>query len=215
MSSLKPNNATTFQTTNESREISIPLRMQERSYWCGPASAQEVLDYDWGYLSTVSKYSQSFLANAMGTNSTNGTYVYRLKNALNQYRHSNFYWDYHQLPSDETSAAIDLYNKTKYDIDSYEGSVYHTKTYPFYGYDAWGERYGLIGYYDKYSRDYHVAFHYVVGYGYIEENTGRHRVMYLDSNNSNYGWGTPLGRHTVDARNMAECVINNAGYIIW
>jgi len=199
----------------ESGEISIPLRRQERYYWCGPASAQEILDYDWGYLSTVSKYSQSFLASKMGTNSTNGTYVYKLTNVLNQYKRSNFLWVYQQISSDETNASNDLYLKTKSDVSDYEGIVYHTNTYPYYGKDVWGERYGLIGYYDPYGYSYHRTYHYVVGYGYLERSNGEHMVKYLDTNSANYGFGNPFGRHTVDARNMATCVIYNARYIIW
>jgi len=212
---LKTNKNVLSPLTTESGHISIPLRTQEKYYWCGPASAQEVLDYDWGYLSTKSKYSQSFLADKMGTNSTDGTYVYKLTNALNQYEYSSFLWVYYQISSDETTAANDLYLKTKEDISGYEGLVYHTNTYPYYGYDVWGERYGLVGYFDPYSKAGHSTGHYVVGYGYIQEDSGKHRVSYLDSYDGNYGWGTILGRHTIDARNMATCVIYNAQYIIY
>ncbi len=212
---LKTNRYSVSSLSIEEGEISIPVRTQERSYWCGPAAAQEVLDYDWGYLSTVSKYSQSFLADEMGTSATEGTYVYKLTNALNQYKQSSFYWTYTQVSSDETNAANEIYNKTKGDISDYEGLIYHVDTYPCYGYDTWGERHGLIGYYDPYSQAGHSTGHYVVGCGYIQYNSGKHSIRYIDSNSYNYGWGSPLGRHTVSARVMATCVIGNQRYIIW
>jgi len=200
----------------ESGYISMPLRIQQRTYWCGPASGQEVLDYDWGYLSTVSKYSQSFLATQMGTTEGDGTYVYKLTNVLNQYKYnSNFYWIYYLISSDETTAANQIYSSAKYDVSSYEGLIYHTNTYPFYGTDSWGERYGLIGYFNPNGTNGHSTGHYVAGYGYSQDSSGRHRVYYLDSNDSNYGWGSTKGAHSVDARNMATCVIYNAQYIIY
>jgi hypothetical protein len=200
----------------ESGYISIPLRIQQQTYWCGPASAQEVLDYDWSYLSSESKYSQSTLASNMGTDTT-GTYVYKVTNALNQYKYNpNFNWIYYLISSDETTAADTIYSFQKYDVSNYEGMIYHTVTYPYYGFDSWGERYGLIGYFNpSTTTEFYNYGHYVAGYGYSQDSSGRHKVSYLDSYQQNFGWGATQGAHSVDTRNMATCVIYNAQYVIY
>ncbi|NCO28092.1 MAG: hypothetical protein COS15_03940 [Caldiserica bacterium CG02_land_8_20_14_3_00_36_38] len=203
--------------------LTIYYRVQETSYYCGPATAQVILNYDWGMIGSSNYYTQSYLANYMGTNSTDGTYVYRLKNALNELKNPNknptAYWIYTLLPSNETDAANYLYTYLQNDITyntTKQALAFHTNTYPKYGYDAWGERYGLIGYYNpSNSYEYHSTGHYVTGYGYVLYSDGRHRVKYADSWNHDYGWENCLGYHELDARNMATCINGNAGYLIW
>lgn len=202
----------------ESGYIAIPLRIQEKTYWCGPASAQEVLDYDWGYVYwyAQSKYSQYDLSIDMLTDLT-GTDVYMLTNTLNEYKKSpNFNWIHYPISSDETTAADTIYSFQKYDVSNYEGMIYHTVTYPYYGFDSWGERYGLIGYFNpSTTTEFYNYGHYVAGYGYSQDSSGRHKVSYLDSYQQNFGWGATQGAHSVDTRNMATCVIYNAQYVIY
>ncbi len=224
----------------KSGEINIPLRKMEEAWYCGPATCQEVLDYNWGYLYDRSKYSQSELADDMGTTEENGTWYPNLTQELNnKQRPYSFYWIYSKAPNDETREANNVYNYTRWDIDGNEGLIYLVNTYPHqpgdtnppqksYFYDAWGERYGLVGYYNpndgdpSSSKQFHATGHFVTGYGYLEYSSGRHCVMYLDSNDHSYKFGNntfinPYGRHVIDARNMATCVIgrNGTNYIIW
>ncbi|MEF3244857.1 MAG: hypothetical protein K6343_02585 [Caldisericaceae bacterium] len=163
-------------------------------------------------------YTQSYFADYMGTNLTNGTYVYRLKNALNELKNPNkaSYWVYTKLPSNETDAANALYSYVKSDVTNYDQALaFHTDTWLQAGKDVWGEAYGLVGYRDPQTGQAGVSLgHYVTGYGYRLYSDGKHTILYADSWNHDYGWGNCLGYHEVDARNMATCINGNAGYII-
>lgn len=206
----------------ESDSLPIYYRVQEENYYCGPATAQVILNYDWGYPSNMDAISQSYLADYMDTNPTDGTYVYRLTNALNELKNPNknptAYWIYTLLPSNETDAANALYTYLQNDVTnnaSKQGLAFHTDTWPQSGTDVWGEAYGLIGYRDPAGTTGHSTGHYVTGYGYCLYSDGKHTVSYADSWDHDYGWGNCLGYHEVDARNMATCINGNAGYIIW
>lgn len=61
---------------------------QANNYYCGPASVKQTLNFILGPSST---YSQSYYANNMGTNSSSGTYVYKIKEELNNNQSSNDY----------------------------------------------------------------------------------------------------------------------------
>ncbi|GAV25597.1 hypothetical protein ciss_15300 [Carboxydothermus islandicus] len=67
---------------------SVPLKQQINSYYCGPATALQTL-YGLGLQGSVSgttdAQKQTTLATAMGTNSQDGTYVYKLTQVLNSY----------------------------------------------------------------------------------------------------------------------------------
>lgn len=223
---LKRNqNSIASSSVKEEGEISIPVRRQENAYYCGPASAQEVLDYNWygpWWVYFSSKYSQKELADDM--HFSNATYYVYLRNELNnKQKDASFLWISTQVAAGETDAANEVYTYTKGDISSNEGLIFLVNTYPKYGYDVWGERYGLIGYYNPQGREGHSTGHYVVGYGYTQYNNGKHFVKYVDSNYGTYDrhygkyWGIPLGKHEIDARNMGTCVIgkDDRNYIIW
>lgn len=61
---------------------------QENSYYCGPASVKQALNLILG--SSVTQ-GQSYYANNMGTNPSNGTYVYKIKEELNNNQSVNDY----------------------------------------------------------------------------------------------------------------------------
>lgn len=61
---------------------------QENNYYCGPASVKQTLNFILGSSATQ---SQSYYANNMGTNSSNGTYVYKIKEELNNNQSVNDY----------------------------------------------------------------------------------------------------------------------------
>jgi hypothetical protein len=214
----------TLDSVPESGILGVPLRQQEYVYYCGPASAQELLDYEWGYTGSSSKYSQSTLATYMQTDPVNGTYVYKVTDGLNYYKDPNksplSTWNSGYIYSDETTTATTLYDDTKQAVSQENhGVVYRVNTCPLPGQsDVWGEPYGLVGYYDSGSGNYSSLIHYVAGRGYTTYSNGRHRVTYLDSYNHAYAWGNPYGYQILDTRNMASCV-NAAGsypgWIIW
>ncbi len=216
-------------TTTESGILNIPLRQQQNSYYCGPATTQELLDYDWGYLSTQSKYSQDELAQSTPHHlytTTDGTMVYRITDALNYLRNPSKSplsdWVSEYLSQDETTAANRIYDCVKEAVSTENhGVVYRVNTCPKPGQkDVWDEYYGLTGYFDPLdpTHNYWSTIHYVAGRGYTTYSNGRHRITYLDSWNHAYPWGNPYGYHIIDTRNVATCV-NMAnpypGWIIW
>lgn len=221
---LNNNSSKDLSTLSITESVSLPIyyRMQEKDYYCGPATAQVILNYDYGYPSNMDAMSQDYLATKMGTNSTQGTFVYRLTDALNELKNTNknptAYWIHTLLPSNETDAANSLYNYLRYDVTtnaSKQALAFHTDTWPQSGKDVWGEAYGLIGYRKPDGTTGHSTGHYVTGHGYCLYSDGKHTVFYADSWNHDYGWGNCLGYHELDARNMATCINGNAGYIIW
>lgn len=68
--SLKPYMGEKTLTRSGDRILNVPRYVQENGYYCVPASAQILIQYVTG-----TKYSQTDLANAMGTNPSYGTYV--------------------------------------------------------------------------------------------------------------------------------------------
>lgn len=58
--------------------INVPYFLQERSYWCGPATTREIL----GYI-VATPASQTTLAGDLGT-TTDGTWFPMVRNVLNQ-----------------------------------------------------------------------------------------------------------------------------------
>ncbi|HHY83814.1 MAG TPA: hypothetical protein GX505_14215 [Clostridiales bacterium] len=209
----------------EDYQIAIPLRRQERNYWCGPASAQELLDYDWGYTGATSKYSQSFLADAIGTTSSSGSYVYKIRNALNAYKKAETSpWAWRTIeedpnPVETQNEALTIYNTTKQDALSGKGIIYRTRSDPFgktYKTDVWGIRYGLVAYVNPDGYGSYEAYHYIVGYRAATQANGMHGTGYLDSFDAQLPYGNPYGRHFTSSRNIAACTkANDEGYIIY
>ncbi len=75
--------------------VTTTLVQQNNGYYCGPASALMAI-WGWGgNVSGANNYAkQQTLGTAMGTNQTDGTYVYMLRNVLNSYISTNQY-DYY------------------------------------------------------------------------------------------------------------------------
>lgn len=66
-------------------KLSVTNYRQDNDYYCGPANVKQVVQYLNG-----SSASQSTYASYMGTNSTDGTYVYAIRNALNNYTSQSY-----------------------------------------------------------------------------------------------------------------------------
>ena len=105
----------------------VPVIQQTKTYNCGPTSALQVI-YGMGNGNAVSgsNFNEKIatLESLMGTNSTDGTYVYRLKDGLNNYSNTYTYEYYPStgltMSSLETSIAGSLLNNL--------GPILHART---------------------------------------------------------------------------------------
>lgn len=173
--------------TGEQKTLNIIGRVQETSYWCGPASAQIVIRYLTGKY-----YSQSTLAASMYTNSTSGTYVYRLVNTLNYYVGAG---TYNYIGTWQTSFSWGLSSSLQ---DGYP-VIAHTIANNY-----------LVGYGNATRR----IGHYVTCYGYSmgwQGSTSTNDVSYFDTYN---GMPGTYGRHTISIPDMQAAINENAGYYI-
>ena len=164
----------------EQRTLTITGHLQENSYYCGPASAQIVIQHDTGTL-----YLQSTLASYMQTNSSNGTYVYRLCNALNTYTNKTYYY--------RLASQYSLFSYLYQNINNNKLMVLNMDmTYVDSTYTS------------------HTG-HYVVACGYYKSATGTpqtNKVYYYDpySPHAGYHWATEAA--IINGTN------HNAGYFI-
>ncbi len=168
------------------RTLSVQTFQQETSYWCGPASVKETLQFING-----SSLSQSQYASNMSTNSTEGTYVYRVTNELNARQSRHTY-------AHETGVSATKFNTIIISdiLDSDVGVpfILHAITGSLYMYNGTNIN------------------HYLVVNG---ANMITQTVTYIDSYANNYGRGTTLGQHT-DSRSNVYNTINIANrFIIW
>lgn len=173
--------------------LPVPHKYQEKSYWCGPASAQMVQYY------FNMPASQSYIASKCGTTSSLGTYVYRLVKWFNDPPMTG----YKVLPSGWKWAYVYLtsYDNFKYRVQRTMGKfnapqVWHLKTYP-------SSTYHLPGYTRNFG-------HYVVGSGY-DFSGSTPKVTYEDPW---YGSGGGPNKW-VRAYVAYKCIMANAGLIIW
>jgi hypothetical protein len=173
--------------------LPVPHKYQQKSYWCGPASAQMVNYY------FNMPASQAYIASRCGTTSSLGTYVYRLVKWFNDPPMTGN----KDLPSGWKWAYVYItdYANFKYRVQRTLGTfncpqVWHLKTYP-------SGTYHLPGYTKNYG-------HYVVGSGYNFSGSTPY-VMYDDP------WYGPGGGPDkwVRAYTAYKCIKANAGLIIW
>lgn len=171
--------------TSGQKILTVYQAVQERSYWCGPASAQIVIKYPEvdGRL-----ISQSTLATDMGTDDT-GTYVYKLAHEVWAYSH-NYDYGYSHM-ADRHFSNILVKN-----IDDGHPIIFHVNTKTLNA---------------KYSFD---TGHYVVGHGYYwdySNGSGYSSVSYYDPW---YG-SDITGTRTISIDIMAAAINNQAGFFIW
>ncbi len=179
--------------TKNSGKINVPRKVQEKSYWCGPASVQMVNDYFKMYV------SQTTIANHCGTTASEGTYVYKIVNWLNEapmtgHKDLPSWW---QWEYKEVNSASDFIKKMQQSVGDYSApQIWHLKTYP-------SSVHHLPGYTNNYG-------HYVVGSGYSMASSGA-RVMYDDPWYGN-GGGSNIW---ADAETVYKCIDAHHNYIIW
>lgn len=104
------------------RVISVPSFEQETSYWCGPATVKQVLDY----INGTSK-SQRYYADELGT-TKDGTVFSVVDDVLNDHQDENYYV-YTTHDSDEQSKFND---KIEWGIDNGYPSILDLKNDPDY-----------------------------------------------------------------------------------
>ena len=169
-----------------SRTLGVTTYQQERNYYCGPASVKETLQFING-----TSLSQSEYALDMGTNATDGTYVFQIKNELNnkQSAHTYVYEDISTVSRFNQIVIADI-------LDSDVGVpfIIHALTGSLYMYNGT------------------TLHHYLVVNG---ANQTTQKVTYVDSWAYDYGRGTTLGQHTDTRSNVANTVTSSGRYVIW
>lgn len=165
----------------DSRRLSVPLVKQETTYYCGPASLKMVLSYKG------KSYSQSTLASYAGTNSSEGTYVYRMKDTLNRILGNRYVY----VNVNDQSFG----NGLVYSIDKDYPVICHVRT----------------GALENYSGA--DTGHYVVSTGYIAGFSGNNWVSDVYYNDPHYN-DRYYGSHRDTFQNMSTAIDNNAGFFI-
>ncbi|MDO4541809.1 MAG: C39 family peptidase [Bacillota bacterium] len=165
---------------------------QKNSYYCGPATVLNAIAGWGGYVAGSTNIAkQDTLANRMGTNSSEGTYVYQVKNALNAYLNSptnQHRYDY-VLGSSMTTTTFLNAMRTMFPYD--RSLILHARTAP-------------LSYYN--GADYH---HYILVTAFNTLN-GKTRLNDPHWNNSYYGI------RSVPTSEALATVKNYSGrYLIW
>ncbi len=156
----------------------VPVYKQETNYYCGPACLQMALKHITG-----TKYSQSSLASTAGTNSTDGTYVYKMRDTLNAKQSTRKY------AYTTVSSQSDLQNKVTSSIAREAPVIFHAKTGPLQMYN--GKNLG----------------HYVLGHTIYEPaSESKVYIAYNDPWDRDYGKGTVYGTHTDTLQNFYKCL---------
>jgi hypothetical protein len=170
--------------------ISVPRKVQEKIYYCGPACLQMINYY---YDMPV---SQTTIANFCKTDAS-GTMVYRMVNWLNKdpmtgkdRLPSGWVWEYHILDS-----YNDFLAKLQWSVGGHSApQIWRLQTCP-------GGIYHLPGYTKNMN-------HYITGSGYILSNS---KVLYDDP------WYGDGGGSDIwaDANTVYYCIKIHGGYIIY
>ncbi len=165
---------------------------QETSYWCGPATIKQAVHWING-----SSASQQTYATRMGTNSSSGTYVYKMRNEMNyrQSEHSYVYTDVSTLDNE-----WDLWTIVTQDVwEDRVPVIIHALTDVLYMYNGrnLGHYITITGYYDDYLS---------AEFNYFE---------YVDTYNANYGRGNVMGFHTVGFYELYNSLHDSGRYVIW
>lgn len=173
------------------RTLSVSTFQQSNNYYCGPANIKQVIHYING-----SSASQSTYANRMGTNSSEGTYVYKMRDELN-YRQSYNNYVYQQMNSNSYNTFMTIIEGNIFYGEDTEVKgkpvILHAKTASLYQYN--GTNLG----------------HYLTVNGF---NVINKKITYVDPWNANYGRGTTLGQHTDSDTNVFNTV-SGSRYVIY
>ncbi len=164
--------------------LPVPLKKQINDYYCGPACARMTLLY------LGKDVTQSALGNQMGTTQNDGTYVYRMTNALNARLGGNKY-------QYVLTSALSFGEGLTYSIDKNRPVICHVMT----------------GRLPNYQPSGHNTGHYIVAKGYYYKasgTTGSDLVYYNDPNNKSAFYGS----FSTTWSKMRAAINDNAGYYI-
>lgn len=169
-----------------------PNYRQETSYWCGPASIKQAVQW----INNTSN-SQQVYATSMGTNSKEGSYVWKMARELNnrQSQHSYVYVDISTMNNKQ-----DFWLMVQNDILMEKvPAIAHAKTNIFYMYNGknLGHYLTLTGYYEDYLSS---------EFSYFE---------YVDSYYADYGRGSVFGTHEVNFYDLYNSLHNTGRFMIW
>lgn len=181
----------TIQPRYFTSKLSITNYQQENGYYCGPANVKQVVQYLNG-----SSASQTTYATYMGTNSTDGTYVYAIKNALNNYTSQSYSY---VLGSNYTSSTFSTLVKNK--ISSNKPIILHANTSSLAMYNGTS-----LGHYLTVN-----GYTYTASFG---DSTGIDNIYYVDTWYGSYGNGSVLGEHLDTTTNVFNTVNSSSRYII-
>lgn len=166
----------------------LVIENQENSYYCGPASVQTAL-----HIINKTSESQSFYASSMGTNSTNGTYVYKVAEELDKRQSKNDYgWTEIRTNNEDDKNRLNQIIKTDiYDISVPMIARVYTENLAQYN----GKK----------------LVHYVTVVGGINMKNSIYGLSYADNFYGDYGNGDVHGSFAVYFDEFARAT----SYIIW
>ncbi|MBS5915588.1 MAG: C39 family peptidase [Clostridiales bacterium] len=164
----------------EQKYLPMPYEYQITGYYCGPATAVNIVN---GY-NRYSRITQNRAAALLGTDEKKGTPLgTNWKNVLNSTymgKNYNIAWGY-------PGWAADLADKSIRTIRGGRGVALNVLMDSSTGY--------LPGY------SYGTIYHYVAGYGFDSSDPSRRYISYLDVNNQ----AGPQGAHRVSYQLMGRC----------
>lgn len=165
-----------------------PNYQQSYGYYCGPANIKQAIQYING-----SSLSQDAYANHMGTSSSSGTYVYKMKNEMN-YRQSTFTYTYQLIDTSNTNL---VWTAILQNTLNNKPTILHANTGSLYLYNGTS-----LG-------------HYITAIGFfgMNDTSVEKEIDYIDTYSNNYGRGTTLGMHTDTLSNIEASLMNR--YIIY
>ncbi len=160
------------------RPAIIPVE-QSTGYYCGPANIVMILTNIKGF-----SLSQDSHANNMGTNPSDGTYVYRMTNELNNQQNKHNYAHFYISNSNDFSNYI-------------EGSIMRNAPVVLHA------RTGSLNIYNGNSLGHYLTGETVIADG---DPTVLTRIGYVDPLNRDYGRGNVFGSHIDTFENVYEAV---------
>jgi hypothetical protein len=184
------------------QEVSVPTYQQEKGYWCGPATNQQILASP-----RINRtYSQLTLAGEMGT-TTDGTVVGNMRNNLNTHTiydatvapNMPSGWIWIASPPGNVTNFV---NQHREDLSQNLPSVFNPRgkhpTQSLY----------LVGW----TSD---GGHFVAGAGYREDDWALiSEVKYVDPY-QNPSTNASLGAHWMQAGQLWSLIATNTGYIVY
>ncbi|MGC2871698.1 C39 family peptidase [Ihubacter sp. mB4P-1] len=150
------------------RMLEVTMYQQEKTYYCGPATAQMVIYYGGFHL-----YSQDTLANYMQTNRADGTYVYQIRKGINNYWSKGNY-------REVTTSEMKFSSSLVYSIDKGRPVPCHVMTGRLPSYDGYSVGHYVLarGYDSSESRVYYIDPHY------DSAHYGKHYCTYTKMSNA-------------------------------